>query len=223
MRTISIDNLGGVLLGKTRGAVLGLLLDRPDEEYHVRQISRLSGATLGPVQKELKRLEQIGVLKSRRVGHQLLYTADENCPLRDELRSIVNKTVGASGVLKAALQPLESRIQAAFIFGSVALGRQRAASDIDIMVIGDLALAAVVKAIAEPQRRLAREINPTLYRPAEFAAKLVSGHHFLNALMAESKLFLIGNEHELSRLAEKRVAPPAPDHETGHRRPARSG
>ena len=75
MDTIATDEVGSVLLGKTRGAVLGLLLGRPDEEFHVRQIARLSGATLGPVQRELKLLARIGVLKCRAVGHQLLYGA----------------------------------------------------------------------------------------------------------------------------------------------------
>jgi uncharacterized protein len=102
MNTRSLDDLGSTLLGKTRGAVLGLLLARPDEEFHVRQIARLSGASLGPVQRELKLLAQIGVLKCREVGHQLLYSAEPASPIYEELRSIVIKTVGMADVLRAA-------------------------------------------------------------------------------------------------------------------------
>jgi predicted nucleotidyltransferase len=221
MDTPTVDDLGTVLFGRTRGAVLGLLLSRPDEEFHVRQIARLSGATLGPAQRELKLLAQVGVLKCREVGHQLLYRADPASPIHEELRGLIVKTVGMADVLKAAMRPLAAQITIAFLFGSFAQGRQQAASDVDLMVIGDTSVAAVAKALAEPQRRLGREINPTVYRAAEFTAKLREGHHFLGAVMAGPKVLLIGDEHELSRLAEERVDSAAQDQSAGNRRPAR--
>jgi predicted nucleotidyltransferase len=221
MNTPSVDNLGAVLLGKTRGAVLGLLLGRPDEEFHVRQIARLTGATLGPVQRELKLLAQIGVLKCREVGYQLLYSANPASAIHEELRSFVVKTVGMADVLRAAMKPLAEQIRVAFLFGSFAQGRQREASDVDVMVVGNISLATVVKALAEAQRRLSRDINPTVYRPAEFAAKLRDGHHFLSAVMDGSKVFLIGGPVELSRLAEERLVALAQNQSAGDRRPAR--
>jgi predicted nucleotidyltransferase len=221
MNTPSADDLGAVLLGKTRGAVLGLLFGRPDEEFHVRQIARLTGATLGPVQRELKLLAQIDVLHCREVGHQLLYSANQASPVHQELRSFVVKTVGLVDVLRAAMKPLSAQVRAAFVFGSFAQGRQQEASDVDVMVIGDVSLAAVAKALTEAQRRLSREINPTIYRPAEFAAKLREGHHFLNAVMDGPKLFLIGGPIELSRLAEERLVALAQNQSPGDRRPAR--
>lgn len=221
MNTPSADDLGTILLGKTRGAVLGLLLGRPDEEFHVRQIARLSGATLGPVQRELKLLAQIGVLKCREVGHQLLYSANPASPVHQELRSFVVKTVGMADVLRAAMKPLAAQIRAAFVFGSFAQGRQQEASDMDVMVIGEISLAAVAKALTEAQRRLSREINPTIYRPAEFAAKLRDGHHFLSAVMDGPKVFLIGGPIELSRLAEERTFAPAQEQSARDRRTAR--
>jgi predicted nucleotidyltransferase len=221
MDTPTVDDLGMTLLGKTRGAVLGLLMSRPDEEFHVRQIARLSGATLGPVQRELKLLAQIGVLKCRKVGHQLLYRADAASPVHEELRGLIVKTVGMADLLKSALKALAAHIRVAFLFGSFAHGRQQAASDVDLMVIGDTSVAILAKALAEPQRRLSREINPTVYRAAEFTAKLRDGHHFLGAVMAGPKVFLIGDEHELSRLAEERVASTTQDQSPGNHAPNR--
>jgi hypothetical protein len=89
------------------------------------------------------------------------------------------------------------------------------------MVIGDISLAAVAKALAEAQRQLSREINPTIYRPAEFAAKLRDGHHFLSAVMDGPKVFLIGGPIELSRLAEERTFAPAQEQSARDRRTAR--
>jgi predicted nucleotidyltransferase len=218
MDTLNIDDLGTALFGKTRGAVLGLLLSRPDEEFHVRQVARLSGATLGPVQRELKLLAQVGILSRREVGRQILYQADPASPIRDELRGIVIKTVGMADLLKSAIKPLAEQIRVAFLFGSFARGREHKASDIDLMVIGDTTVAAISRALAEAQRRLGREINPTLYRSAEFAAKLSDEHHFINAVMNGPKVFLLGDEHELSRVAKERMASAAQDKPAGSRR-----
>jgi predicted nucleotidyltransferase len=221
MDTLSADDIGLTLLGRTRGAVLGLLLGRPDEEFHVRHIARLSGATLGPVQRELKLLAQIGVLKCREVGHQLLYSANRASPVHEELRSLVVKTVGMADILRNAMKPLAAQVRVAFLFGSFAQGRQQEASDVDLMVIGDTSVAGIAKVLAEPQQRLSREINPTVYRPAEFASKLRDRHHFLSAVMNGPKIFLIGDEDELSRVAKERLAAPTQNKPARNRRSAR--
>jgi predicted nucleotidyltransferase len=221
MDTLSVDDVGTTLLGRTRGAVLGLLFGRPDEEFHVRQIARLSGATLGPVQRELKLLAQVGILKCREVGHQLLYSANRASPVHEELRSLVIKTVGMADVLRAAMKPLAAQVQVAFLFGSFAQGQQKETSDVDLMVVGDTSVATVAKALIEPQRRLGREINPTVYRPAEFVSKLRDGHHFLSAVMDSPKVFVIGDKDELSRVAKERLASSTQDKPARNRRSAR--
>ena len=209
------------LLGKTRGAVLGLLLGRPDEEFHVRQVARLSGASLAPAQRELKVLARVGVLKCRAVGRQLLYAADPASPVYEELRGIVAKTVGAAGLLAAALRPLAAQVRVAFLFGSVARGEERASQRRGRDGGRRRAVRDGRPALAGPQRRLGREVNPTVYRPAEFADRLAAGHHFLTAVLAAPKVYLVGDEHELSRVAEERLAAPARHDEAGGHRPAR--
>ena len=43
-----------------------------------------------------------------------------------------------AAVLRAALAPLAARVRVAFIYGSIAKGTERRASDVDVMIIGDL-------------------------------------------------------------------------------------
>jgi len=108
--------------------------------------------------------------------------------------------------LRAALTPLSERIQVAFIYGSVARGEQRAASDVDVLIVGGATFAEVVAALSPCQDKLGREINPTVYPAAEFKAKLAAGHHFLKAVLTRPKLFMMGGERELAALAGKRLA-----------------
>ena len=200
MVTRTSRDLGALLFGKTRGALLELLLTRPDQEFHLRQIVRLSHTGLGPAQRDLKLLADCGIIKRRQVGLQVFYRADMQSPIYNELHGIILKTVGAASVIAAAIQSLAPQIQIAFIFGSFARKQEQAASDVDVMIIGHVPFDAAAKTLAKTQHRLGREVNPSVYRPEEFAAKFHIGHPFISAVMAGEKIFLIGDEHELSRM-----------------------
>jgi predicted nucleotidyltransferase len=105
---------------------------------------------------------------------------------------------GAADVLRTALAPLDNRIRVAFIYGSLARGQERAASDVDLLVVGEVAFGEVVGALADAQARLQREVNPTVYRPEEFCRKLSAGHHFLRSVLKREKVFLIGDPGQVS-------------------------
>ena len=94
-----------------------------------------------------------------------------------------------------------SEIQIAFIYGSVARQQERANSDVDLMVVGNAQFSDVVSALGPAQKALGREINPTVYPASEFRSKLLGGNHFLQTVMKEKKVFVLGNERELRELA----------------------
>lgn len=73
----------------------------------------------------------------RLYGNQKHYQANPNSPIFDELCGITEKTMGLAEPLRAALAPLGSRIQAAFIHGSVAKRQDTASSDVDLMLVSD--------------------------------------------------------------------------------------
>ena len=75
-----------------------------------------------------------------------------------------------------------------------------------MLVVGRVSFADVVAAIGPAQEQLRREVNPSVYPADEFRAKLAARHHFLKSVMAGSKVFLIGNENGLERMAAKRLA-----------------
>lgn len=201
------DNpIGSALFSKNRRAVLALLFCHPDQPYYLRQIVRACGGGVGAVQRELGQLAAAGIIR-RTVRHkQVYFQADETCPVFEELKGIVVKTTGVADVLRSALAPLADRIAVAFLFGSVARGQQRRASDVDLAVVGDIGFSEVVERLARPQEQLAREVNPVVYSPEEFRSRVLAGHHFLSRVLKEDKIFLFGGEDELARLAAQRLA-----------------
>ena len=199
-------SLAEVLFPEYRRRVLGLLLLHPGQRYHVREISRLTNTVSGTTARELSRLADVGLLERSRTGNQVLYTANEQCPVFEELASILRKTSGLTDVLAQALAPLVSRIDTAFVFGSIASGKASTGSDVDLMIIGDgLGYGEVVSLLYQQQETLGREINPKVYERKEWQRLAQENGSFFRDIMSKPKLFVIGGESELGKLGEDRA------------------
>ena len=85
----------------------------------------------------------------------------------------------------------------------MAKGSIKSQSDVDLMVIGASIFGKAVIAISTAQHKLGREINPTVYPLNEFRQKVLAKHHFINTVLKGPKIFLIGDENDLRRLAQK--------------------
>ena len=191
------------LFGRTPQALLALLYSRADEEHLQESLIQLAGLGRGTVQRELEFLARAGVVKRTLRGRQVYFQANAQSPIYAELRGLVVKTSGVADVLRAALAPLGGRIAVAFIYGSVAKGAERRASDVDVMVIGEVTFTEASEALGQAQKAIGREVNPSVYAPSDFRAKLKARHHFLRTVLNADKIFLIGDERELGRLAKK--------------------
>lgn len=194
-------SLVDVLFAGARQRVLAVLLQQPESDFHLRELARLTGSHAGTLTRELEKLSQAGLLLRTEQGNQVRYQANRACPLFDELAAIFRKTHGVVPTLRNGLALLAARIQVALLFGSVASGTQVAASDIDLLVIGDVGYSELVQAMYPLQQSLQREINPVLYAPAEFQVRAGMGDAFVRELQAKPKLFLIGDTHDFAELA----------------------
>jgi predicted nucleotidyltransferase len=191
------------LFGKTRQTLLALLYARADEEHLQESLIQLAGLGRGAVQRELGFLERAGVVRRTARGRQVYFQANRESPIYAELRGLVVKTAGVANTLRAALAALAGRIRVAFVYGSVARGSERRASDVDLMVIGEVSFADVSDALGKAQEAIGREVNPSVYAPADFRAKAAAKQHFLSTVLKGEKIFLIGDAHALGRLAKK--------------------
>ena len=190
------SSLGALLLGRTRLAILSLLLTRPDRRLYLRQIIRLLGAGQGAVQRELARLVRAGILLKTREGNLAYFQANRSSPVFEELRMLIQKTAGIAGLVRTALVPLAGSIERAFLYGSVARGDERSESDVDLMIIGDVSFFDVVSAVSPLQETLGREINPTVFTEAEYAERLRDNDHFLTQIEAAPQIEILGGSDD---------------------------
>jgi len=186
---------------KLRARLLGWLMTHPQERYFVRQLTAILQEDSTNVSRELARLARMGLLTCRQEGRQKYYQANRRCPVFEELRGLAVKTIGLGDVLRAALEPIAGRIRVAFLFGSFAKRQDTADSDVDLLAVGEVGSAEMAKALRPARARLSREINVTVYPPREFSAKAKAGHHFITQVLKGDRMYLVGSEDALKRLA----------------------
>lgn len=179
--------------------MLGVLFGNATRSYYASEIIGLAQSGSGAVQRELARLQASGLVTVTKVGNQKHYQANAASPLFEELRSMALKTFALTDVLRRALEPLSPEVRGAFVYGSIAQGTDTAASDVDVLVLSEtLSYADLFSALEQASAHLGRKISPTLYSTTDFRERASQKNAFVARVLAQPKLWLIGDERILA-------------------------
>ena len=189
------------LLPKTRQGILAATLVQPEKAWYVSELARRMGVPASSLQRELQDLSEVGILKTHRQGRMVYYQANTDSPVFPDLSGLLFKTAGFVDVLAQALKPLAARLRTAFVYGSIAAGSEQSDSDIDLMIVGQVSPTELALPLRRARELLGREINPTVYTPAEFDRKRTANDPFLKQVLDKPKLFVLGNNNELGKVA----------------------
>jgi predicted nucleotidyltransferase len=181
---------------RIRRDLLALFYTNPGQKYYLRELSRLLDCSVGSLRRELLKFQVDGLFLTERRGNLVFYSLNTGHPLYGEMKGIVAKTVGVVGSLKQALKSVPC-VQVAFIYGSFASNRENPTSDIDVFIIGDASLMELSKVLRGVQKRLMREINPTLYARDEYLKRKAEGGGFIEGILTKPKIMLIGTMDDL--------------------------
>jgi predicted nucleotidyltransferase len=193
-------SLAGALLTPVQMRVLGLLFGQPNRRFQSGEMIRLARSGTGAVHRQLVRLAAAGLVTVTPMGNQKFYQANAASPVFAELHGLIVKTVGVVEPLRRALAPLAEEIHAAFVYGSVAKGTDRADSDIDLLVLSDsLHHDRVYEALAPAERELGRPVNPTLLTRAAWRSRRKATDSFASRIAVSPRLLVLGSENELVR------------------------
>ncbi|MFH2202797.1 MAG: nucleotidyltransferase domain-containing protein [Elusimicrobiota bacterium] len=190
---------------RTRAKLIGLFTTRPGERFYLREVARLIQEDVSSVKRELDHLERLGFLRSEASGNRRYIQADTRFSLFPELKRLVLKTSGLGDTLRESLDKLRG-IRFAFIYGSVAKGSERPASDVDLFIVGRVPGPTLHKALARAKIALHREINTSRFDLSELKSRLKRGDSFLKTVVQDKKIFIIGTENEFERTIGGRAA-----------------
>jgi hypothetical protein len=133
-----------------------------DGEYSVAELARVAQTDTGTMAREVRRMEQAGIVRSRNVGRTKLVQANHEAPFYQALRDLVVIVLGPAEVLGEELAGLGG-VSAAAIFGSWAARVAGEAGpspvDIDLLVIGRPDRDDLHDAVGRARTRLGRDIN----------------------------------------------------------------
>jgi len=186
--------------------VLSLFLQSPDEELYQADIVKRSGKSLMQVQRTLKTLHEVGLITFFHRGRLIFYKAVKTHPIFEDLKKLFLKTVALGDVIRDALAPVNDKITASFIFGSIAQGSETIDSDIDLFILGDISLRELSKILRPLSKKLKRELNPVVFGVSEFKKRLSNNDHFLLEVTSKPKIWVAGDEKDFERNVKK--APP---------------
>lgn len=189
------------ILPRTRQGILAATLLQPEKAWYASELARRMGVPSSSLQRELRDLEEAGILKMHRQGRMAYYQANMESPVFPELRGLMVKTTGLVDVLADAVSPLARKLRLVFVFGSIAAGNEDTASDIDLLVVGNVSPVDLAVPLRKAKELLGRDINPSIYTPAEFAKKRAARDHFLSRVLDKPKLFVLGDQDELEKTA----------------------
>ena len=176
------------------------LFGQPERAFHLNELRRLTGLGSASLQRELNRLAAAGLVDSQPVANMRRFQANAQSPVFAELVALTRKTLGTVPVLRDALLPLMPDLQVAWVYGSVAKQTDTARSDIDVMLVGrNLSLSNVLACLAPAEAQLGRKINPGIYSLEEFERRRAEPDSFVNRVLSQPTLALIGDAHEHAR------------------------
>ena len=192
-------SIAAALFTESQSRVFRWLFGQPGRSFHLSELRRLTGLGSASLQRELRKLTEAGLVSSERVGNLRRVQANPKCPVFGELVTLTRKTLGIEPTLREALSPLSPRLRSAWIYGSVAKQTDTAKSDIDVMLVGDnLVLGEVLERLLPLETELGRKINPTCYSLAEFTRRRDEPDSFVNRVLAQPILPLIGEIDEFA-------------------------
>ena len=188
------------LFPKARAELLRLLFTDPVKTHHLRSLARLSGLAIGTIQREVAKMREAELILEERDGNRLYFRANTQHPFFPELRTMTLKTTGLIEPFSGVLSKVKG-IELAFVYGSMAAGHFTSASDIDLFIIGSVGLRTLVPFLRDASETLSREINPTITTKIGYKQKLQQGDAYLENVTNGPKLWIIGSNDELAKLA----------------------
>ena len=183
------------LRSKARRKLLAFYFTNPAARHHLRDLAQRLKVDPSNLSKELGRLEREGLFRAEVSGRQKYFQLNRAYPLFKEVRGIVAKTIGAVPAIAESLKKING-IDEAYLYGSFARGRQDAASDIDVLVIGTPRGRVLAKAVRKLERQLGREINYTVLAVKEFKSRQSQKNAFLANVWHNKRISLIAPDEK---------------------------
>lgn len=188
--------LSDFMLSKVRVELIELFFTNPQEMWYVRELTRLTKEEINAVRRELSRMQEVGLVRSEERGNRLYYMLNPHYDFYPELLTLVAKTTGLGKEIKHDRRKLGD-LKFVMFSGKFAKMQQRAHTDVDILIIGNVVLPELAVLIKKEEEKRGYEINYSVISDEEFVFRKNRRDPFLREILGGSRVMIIGDEDEL--------------------------
>ncbi|HLB60088.1 MAG TPA: hypothetical protein VJL83_00595 [Patescibacteria group bacterium] len=190
--------LEDLIISRVRVKILALFFLNPDKMYHLREIQRQTNEAMNAIRREMEYLQSKGFASSERRGNRKYFQMRRDNPLYFDLLGLINKTEGLGRAIIENRAKL-GKIKFIMFSGRFIRNLPRRQNEVDMMLVGTVVLPEIMQYIRLEEKRRNIEINYTVMSEEEFAFRKKRRDPFVTAVLAGSRLLVIGDEEELVR------------------------
>ncbi|OGJ55901.1 hypothetical protein A2706_05335 [Candidatus Peribacteria bacterium RIFCSPHIGHO2_01_FULL_51_35] len=184
-------NMSSVVLkalfsSQTRVKLLSTFLLHPEQEYFIRELTRLLGEQINSIRRELENLRRIGLVKARHKNRKKYYKIDADFPLYADLRNIFAKEIQAESPVVANLKKL-ANVDLVLLAGMFT-GTE---SKVDLLIVG-----TVKKEILEAlllQDASLKNVKYSIFSEADFLYRLSLKDRFILEILNDPRNLIVFN------------------------------
>ncbi len=182
----SVSILKALFSSQTRVKLLSTFLLHPEEEYFIRELTRLLNEQINSIRRELENLRRIGVVKARHRNRKKYYKVDTDFPLYTDLRNLFSKAVQGESPFVTSLKSLPGA-RLVLLAGNLS-GTE---SKVDLLIVGDVR-KEVLEALLSQDVTL-RNVKYSIFSEADFLYRLSLKDRFVQDILQDPRHLIVLN------------------------------
>ena len=183
---MSSSTLKALFSSQTRVKLLGTFLLHPEQEFFIRELTRLLNEQINSIRRELENLRRIGLVKARHKNRKKYYRVDPDFPLFPELRNIFAKEIQADSPIVASLKKLPG-VQLILLAGSF-VGTE---NKVDLLVVGDVK-KEMLEALLVQDPGL-KNVKYSIFSEGDFLYRLSLRDRFITDILNDPRHLIVHN------------------------------
>ncbi len=192
-----LNSIKKIIVSESRIKLLQELYYQPNDMFYIRQLTRMTGEKLNSVRRELKNLDQAGILESEWRANKRFYWVNPNHVFYQELLGMVMKTKGLGKDLINNEKKL-GQIKYAIFSGKFGRDIDPEGEEIEVLIVGQVVLPELGVLVRKEEEHRGREINYTVMEVDEFNYRKKNRDPFLTEILLQSRIMIIGDEQKMA-------------------------
>lgn len=179
---------------KTLVDILNILFLNQTREYYLNELAREAKVSAPTALRELEKIQPLNIIIKTKKKNGTFYRINIDSIIYKELKQIFLKFELTDEIISKGLEKFD--IKYALIFGSFAKNTETDASDIDVLVIGNIDKTELLLSVSKLEAKIGREINVIVWSEDEFKERKRLKISLLENIKENEIIMIRGDENE---------------------------